>query len=147
MKILLLKDVENVGKEGEILTVADGFARNYLIPKKMAIAAAKGAQDIQKSLQRKRIQRAQTELDECRQLGEKIGSVSCTISAKVGEDEKLFGSVTATDIAEALKKEGLDIDKKKIVLDAPIKSLGIYSVNIKLHADVEATLKLWVVKE
>jgi large subunit ribosomal protein L9 len=147
MNILLLKDVEKVGKEGEIVSVADGFARNYLIPKKMAVLATKGAHDIQRSLQRRRIQRAQAELDECRQLAEKIANASCTISAKVGEDEKLFGSVTATDIAEALRKEGLDIDKKKIILETPIKNLGIYPVNVRLHPEIEATLKLWVIKE
>ena len=147
MKILLLKDVEKVGKEGDIVAVADGYARNYLIRKKMAIRAAKGATDIQKSLQRRRIVRAEAELAECKELAERVSSLSCTISAKVGEEEKLFGSVTAGDIAEALRKEGVEIDKKKIMLESPIRNLGIYSVNIKLHPEVEATMKLWVVKE
>ncbi len=147
MEVLLLKDVQNIGKEGDRVKVADGYARNYLIPRKMAIRANRGVADVQKSLQRRRIHRAEAELDECKRLAEKIGSLSCTISAKVGEDEKLFGSVTAADVAEALRKEGLDIDKKKIILDTPIKNLGIYSVNIRLHSEVEATLKLWVVKE
>jgi len=147
MEILLLKDVENVGGEGEIVRVADGYARNYLIPKKKAVKAGKGAVDIQKSLQRRIIVRAEAELAECQGLAERIGSLSCTISAKVGEDEKLFGSVTTADVAEALRREGIEIDRKKIVLESPIKSLGIYSVTIRLHPEVGATLKLWVVKE
>jgi len=147
MQILLLKDVEKVGREGDIVKVADGYARNYLIRKKIAIKASKDAIDIQKNIQRRRLVRAEVELAECTELAEKVNNLSCTISAKVGEDEKLFGSVTAADIAETLRKEGLEIDKKKIMLDAPIKNLGIYSVTIKLHSDVEATMKLWVVKE
>ena len=147
MQILLLKDVEKVGREGDIVKVADGYARNCLIPKRIAIKASKGAIDIQRNIQRRRLVRAEAELAECKDLAEKVDNLSCTISAKVGEEEKLFGSVTTADIAEALRKEGLEIDKKKIMLDAPIKNLGIYSVTIKLHSDVEATMKLWVVKE
>ena len=147
MEILLLTDVEKVGKEGDIVTVADGYARNYLIPGRKAIRASKGAADIQKNIQRRRILRAEAELTESKELAERIGGLSCTVSAKVGEDEKLFGSVTAADIAESLLKEGLEIDKKKIVLESPIKNLGIYSVPIRLQPEVEATLKLWVVKE
>lgn len=147
MKILLLRDIEKVGREGEIVAVADGYARNYLIPKKMAIKATKGAADVQKSVQRRIVLRAEAELAECKELAERLGSLSCTISAKVGEDERLFGSVTAADIAESLRKEGVEIDKKKIMLDSPIKNLGIYSVNVGLHPQVSATVKLWVVKE
>jgi large subunit ribosomal protein L9 len=147
MRILLLKDVETVGKEGEVVTVADGYARNYLIRKKIAMRATKEVADIQKRLQKKRIARAQAELDECKELAERIENASCTISAKVGEEERLFGSVTGADIAEALLKEGVEVDKKKILLEAPIKNLGIYSVKVRLHPEVEATLKLWVVKE
>ncbi|NQT84983.1 50S ribosomal protein L9 [bacterium] len=147
MQILLLKDIEKVGREGDIVTVTDGYARNYLIPRKKAIIAGKGAVDIQKNLQRRRVVRAEVEFSECKELAERIANLSCTISAKVGEEEKLFGSVTTADVAEALRKEGVEIDKKKIILDSPIKSLGIYSVNIRLHPEVKATLKLWVVKE
>jgi large subunit ribosomal protein L9 len=147
MQVLLLKDIEKLGKEGDIVTVADGYARNYLIPKKAAIKAAKGTTDIQKSVRRRRIVRAEAELAECRDIADRIGNLSCTVSAKVGEDERLFGSVAASDIVEALRKEGLEIDRRKVVLDAPIKNLGIYSVKIRLHPEVEATLKLWVVKE
>ena len=147
MEVLLLKDVEKIGKEGDVVTVADGYARNYLIPKKVAVKASRGVADIQKSLQRKRVMQARAELEECKQDGERIGNLSCTISAKVGEEEKLFGSVTAADISEALRKEGLEIDKKKIMLESPIRNLGIYSINIRLHPEVETTLKLWVVKE
>ena len=147
MELLLLKDIEKLGKEGEILNVADGYARNYLIPKKLAIPAAKGATDIQRSLQRKKVARVQAELDASQELAGRIENLSCTISAKVGEEEKLFGSVTASDVADALRKEGIELDKKKIQLDTPIKALGIYSVKVRLHPEVEATLKLWVVKE
>ncbi len=147
MEVLLLKDVGKVGREGDIVDVADGYACNYLIPKKMAVKAGKGAVDIQKSIQKRRVVRAEAELAESTEVAERITNLSCTVSAKVGEDEKLFGSVTASDIAEALGKEGLEIDKKKIVLETPIKNLGIYSVKIKLHPEVETTLKLWVVKE
>ena len=147
MEILLLKDVERLGKEGDIITVTDGYARNYLIPKKIAMQASKGGADIQKSLHKRRIVRAQAELEECKELGERIENLSCTISANVGEEERLFGSVTTADIAAALLKEGVEVDKKKIMLEAPLKNLGIYSVKIRLHPEVETMLKLWVVKE
>lgn len=147
MEVILQKFVENLGESGKIVNVAPGYARNYLFPKKIAvqatpknIALVKRQQSMMKSLEVKAKK-------ECEELAVQIGKISLTFVKKAGENDKLFGSVTNADIAEALKKEGVEIDKKKIVLDDPIKSLGIYKVPLKPHPEVTAHVKVWVVKE
>ncbi len=148
MEILLLKDVDKLGTEGDIVQVADGYARNYLLPKGIAIVATKDKIVLQKKLKQRRQQKIEKELEEAKVLAEKISTISCTIPVKVGEDDKLFGSVTAADIARLLKEdEGIEIDKKNIMLVNPIKSLGVYAIDIKVHPDVKGTMKLWVIKE
>lgn len=146
MKVILVKDIDKLGKPGQTVKVADGYARNYLLPQKLALEATKANEklfiELQKKAQQKEI-RAQKEAEE---LAEKIRGLSCTIVRQAGEEEKLYGSVTNMDIATALQQEGLHIDKKKILLEEPIKSLGIFYVPIKLHPEVSTELKVWVVK-
>ena len=147
MDVLLIKDVDRLGREGDIVTVADGYARNYLVPRKIAMIASAGTVKLQKKIRGERIAREAAEQRDFEELAEKLSNVSVTIPVKVGEDEQLYGSVTAQDIADLLKEEGFAIDRKKVVLENPIKALGVYAIEIRLHPEVTATAKLWVVKE
>jgi len=147
MLVILRENVENLGRIGDLVNVSNGFARNYLLPRKLvAVADAANVKMIEnqkKVLEKKRIAaRAVSE-----ELAKKISDQSVTIARKVGEGDKLFGSVTQTDIAEALKKNGLNIEKRMVVLDAPIKALGVHAVTIKFDADVTASVKVWITKE
>lgn len=147
MEIILRQDYEQLGKTGEIVTVKDGFARNYLIPKGIAYVATKvNKKRLENELQMQNW-RKEKEKRAAEELAKKLETVSCTIPVQVGEEDKLFGSVTSQNIADALASLGYEVDKRKIQLEEPIKSLGIYSVPIKLHTDVTATVKVWVVKE
>lgn len=147
MKILLREDYKGLGEAGETVNVKDGFARNFLIPNGVAyIATAQNQKRYENDIRQKswQLERDQHKAEE---LSKKLENVSCTISVQVGEEDKLFGSVTSQNIADALAEQGYEVDKKKIQLDEPIKSLGIYSVTIKLHPEVDASVKVWVVKE
>ena len=147
MKVILIKDVPILGAIGDEVQVKDGYARNFLLPKKMAIESSAGALKVidQKKKQKERGEKKFKE--ECSVLAEKIKNISCTIGMEAGEEEKLFGSVTSEMIADALKAEGVEIDKKKISLDEPIKALGVYNIEIKLHPEVKAQARIWVVKK
>lgn len=147
MEIVLTKDYEQLGKAMDVITVKDGYARNFLIPKGIAVPATEGNR--KKVAEAKRIAEVHEEkkIKEARQLAKKIEQVPCTIPVKVGEEDKIFGSVTAQEIADFLKKEGFDIEKRHVDLEEPIKQLGVYSIRIALYKDVEAKLKVWVVKE
>ncbi len=147
MKIILREDVEKVGNAGELINVKDGYARNFLIPRKLAVAAT--SKSLRVLEHHKRTIEAQRKKYEktAQQLREKLENFSCTISKKVGENEKLFGTVTTLDIEKALRAEGFEIDKRQILLEEPIKSLGVYTVNIKLSKEVSAPLKVWVVEK
>jgi len=147
MKVILKKVVSGLGKERDIVEVADGYACNFLIPKGLALKATPGNERIIAETKKKESRRKEKEKEDCQLLAQKIEGLSSTIAAKAGEDSTLYGSVTAQDIAEALAKEGVSIDKKKILLEEPIKSLGIYHVTVKLHPEVTATAKVWVIKE
>lgn len=144
MEIILLRDIENLGTRGQVVKVADGYGRNYLLPQKLAIAAtAKNRRWIEQ--QRVRFQKLEAkERGDAEALAQHLGGVSVTIVRKAGEKETLFGSVTAIDIAEALTVQGYEVDKRKIQLAAPLKVLGEYDVPIKLHRDVTATVKVKV---
>ncbi len=147
MKIILLEDIEKLGKEGDVVDVAPGYARNYLLAKKKALISTPGnRKQFEEIKKRKTIQYMKSK-EEAEKLAEKLNEISITSVAKAGENEKLYGSVTTGDIVELLSKEGFEIDKKKIVIEEPIKSLGVYTIPIKLHAEVQATVKLWVVSE
>lgn len=147
MKVILQKDLGRRGSMGDIVEVAEGYARNYLIPngiaKKAEDANVKALEHNKKVVQAK----INKEKKEAEKIAEKLSSHSCTITKKVGEEEKLFGSVTSADIEEALKKDGFNVSKKDIVLEDHIKALGVYTVPVKVHAGVTANLKVWVVKE
>jgi len=147
MNVILTEAVAHRGSAGDMLKVRDGYARNYLIPKGMAIVAT--TENIkQLEHQKRQIQAKQNKLKkESEGIARHIESISCTIARAAGEEDKLFGSVTSADIYTSLKNEGIDIDKKKILLDEPLKSLGIFTVPIKIQSDVTANLKVWVVKE
>lgn len=147
MKVILKEDVKNIGNMGQIVDVADGFARNYLIPRGLAVEA--NVKNI-KSLEheKKVIQEKVKKIKISSQtLSDKLANMTLVIKAKAGEEGKLFGSVTTMDIAEQLKNEGFEIDKKKISLEEPIKRLGSYSVNIKLHADISTQINIQVIEE
>jgi large subunit ribosomal protein L9 len=147
MKVILTQDIAGLGSIGDLITVKDGFGRNYLVPQGKALQATSQNMkklEHQKRQIREKIDKAKREAE---RLAARIESVSCTVAKAVGEEDKLFGSVTGMDIEASLKLEGVEIDRKKINLPEPIKSLGIYNIPIKLHPEVTATLKLWVVKE
>ena len=147
MNIILTEDVESLGSAGDLLKVKDGFARNYLIPGGKAMVAT--TQNVKMLEHQKQLVQAQLNKlkREAEQLARKIEDTSCTVAKPVGEEDKIFGAVTSADIQSSLAHEGLVIDKKKIQLDEPLKSLGIFTVPIKLHPEVTAQLKVWVVKE
>ncbi len=147
MEIILIQAVKNLGIEGDVITVADGYGRNFLIPQGMAIPANKSNMKRIDDIKRRQLTRERKELEQAQKVAEQLLSVSCTIPVQAGEEDKLFGSVTSQDIARALEKEGMDIDRRKIVLEEPIKELGVFTVNVKLHPEVTGTLKVWVVKE
>jgi large subunit ribosomal protein L9 len=147
MEVILLEDMKGLGVRGDTVRVSDGYARNYLIPHKIAISAAgSGArvfreEEKQRSVRENRIKRS------AEKTASEMGKTSCTIPVQVGEEDRVFGAVTAQDIADALAKAGFEVDKKKILLDEPLKALGVYNVRVKLAMDVEAKVKVWVVKE
>jgi large subunit ribosomal protein L9 len=147
MKVILREDVTKVGRRGEVVKVADGFGRNYLLPKGLAYLHTPGNEKRVEKERRSLHLRQTREKQEAEELGRRIAQTSTTIVRKVGENETLYGSVTNADIAEALEREGFALDKRKILLEEPIKTLGIYTVPVKLHPEVSAELKVWVVKE
>jgi large subunit ribosomal protein L9 len=147
MDVILRFDVPKLGRAGQAVTVSDGYARNYLLPQALAEAATKdNMAKIEAELRKRSVEEAK-EKEACETLAAKLAEVSVTIPRKAGEDDKLFGSVTNIDIAKALEKEGITIDRKKILVDPPIRELGVVSVDISLHHDVTATVRVWVVRE
>jgi large subunit ribosomal protein L9 len=147
MEIILREDFESLGQAGQVISVKDGYARNFLIPKGIAYLANEANKKQYENDVKQQAWRLNREKKTAETLATKLENVSCTISVQVGEEDKMFGSVTSQNIADVLASQGFEVDKRKILLEEPIKSLGIYSVPIKLHADVEATVKVWVVKE
>jgi large subunit ribosomal protein L9 len=146
MEIILRQAVENLGKTGDVVNVKPGYARNYLLPHGLAYEATPGnLKRIQQ--ERNRLEAAENDRRGTAQgLAEKLEQVSLTFSARVGEEGKLFGSVTATDIAQQLEAQGYRIEKRQIDLHEPIKALGVYRVPIRLHADVKPEVRVWVIK-
>lgn len=147
MKVILRKDFETLGKVGEIVNVKDGYARNYLIPKKIVYTALEGNIRALEEEKKSLIIKVSQELTTAETLAVELEKVSVTIPVQVGEEEKIFGSVTTQMISDALKEKGFDIDKRKIEMDDQIKALGIYEVNVKLHSTVSTNVKVWVVRE
>jgi large subunit ribosomal protein L9 len=147
MKLVLLEDVETLGKRGAVITVKDGYGRNFLIPRKLAAPATEGnLKRIEMEAKKFKVREAKEEADAVSMKGD-LEKLSITIPMKAGEQDVLFGSVTSADIAAALEKEGYTIDKRRIEMDEPIKRLGVYQVPLKLYKSVSADIKVWVVKE
>ncbi|MDZ7289215.1 MAG: 50S ribosomal protein L9 [candidate division KSB1 bacterium] len=147
MKVILRQDFESLGEAGKVLTVKDGYARNFLIPRGIAYEAT--ARNLRQFDQDKlRLEAKQNrEKRGAYALKEKLDGVSVTATVPVGEEDRVFGSVTTQDIAELLAAKGFEIDRRKIQLAEPIKALGFYEVPVKLHAEVQAIIKVWVVKQ
>ena len=147
MKVILKENVEGLGYLGDLLTVADGYARNFLIPRKKAVLANPRSIKTFEHLQRVASQNTKKELQGLEELGKKIAKVALTFEVQTGKDDKLFGSVTSKDVAEKLVEEGIEIDRRKIQLSQPIKDLGTFSIPIKLHRDVVPEFSVTVVKK
>jgi large subunit ribosomal protein L9 len=147
MEVILREHVDNVGRRGEIVKVADGYARNYLLPRKLALLATESNK---KQIERERAKLEAREADEKRvaeAMAERMANLEVVIARKVGETDALYGSVTTSDIAEALAGKGFDIDRRKMLLAEPIKKLGDFDIPIRLQREVTATIKVRVVAE
>lgn len=148
MNVVLRADVENLGRKGDLLTVADGYARNYLVPRGLALQATKGAIRQAEAMRRNRGAREARDRASAEELASTLTGKAITVKARAGEGGKLFGSVTSSDIVEAVTAQtGVELDRRKITLDEPFKELGTYQVPAKLHADVEVTLSVEIVAE
>lgn len=146
-KFILLNDVAKLGKSGDIVSAKDGYARNYLFPNGLALLATDRNIKAAAANKKQKDEVLEREKQEAQRLSEIISRLSCTIAVEAGKDDKLFGSVTAIDIHKALEAEGVLVDKKKIELKEHINQIGIFQILVKLHPEVAATLKLWVVKK
>lgn len=147
MKVILKDDVEKLGRCGDVVEVKDGFGRNYLFPRNLAIPATKGNLRAIGEVTRQKDIRDQKRIRQEERLKNQLEKISCTAEVMVGEEDKVFGSVTSQTIAELLQEKGFDIDRHKIMLENPIKALGVYTVPVKISGDVVASLKVWVVKK
>ena len=146
-KIILLKDVDNLGRSGDVVSASEGYARNFLFPRGIALSATEQNIKVAEANRRQKAEAMEKEKQEAMKLADAISKVSCTIAVEAGMDDKLFGSVTSADIQKALEAEGINIDKKKIELKDHITQIGIFQIPIKLHQEITAALKLWVVKK
>ncbi len=147
MKVILRKDFEQLGRVGDVVDVKDGYARNYLIPRKIAYRATKSSVLQLEEEKKQHARSLEKEKRNSEKLAVDLEKVSITIQMKVGEEDRLFGSVTSQMIAEALSEKGFTLDKRQIELEEPIKALGIYSVDVRLPGGVVGKVKVWVVRE
>ena len=147
IEVILKEHVENLGRRGEIVKVADGYARNYLLPRKLALLATEGNKRHVERERQLMDQREAVEKSQAEAISTRLQAVDISISRRVGDTEQLYGSVTAADIAEFLKTKGFDIDRRKLILPEPIKTVGDHDVPLKLHREVTTPLKVKVVKE
>jgi large subunit ribosomal protein L9 len=147
VKVILRQNFEQLGQLGDVVEVKEGYARNYLIPKKIAYPATEGYLKTLEEEKKQLARRQQKEVRTAEKLATDLEKVSLTIPMKVGEEDKLFGAVTPQMVAEHLAEKGFEVDKRKIELGDQIKALGVYSVDVKLHSNVVAKVKVWVVKE
>lgn len=147
MQVILKERLENLGDAGEVVSVKPGYARNFLIPKGLAYEATdSNVRRLER--ERSRIEKeAAAQLEEARTRAASLGDVSVTFNARAAEEGRLFGSITTADIAEKLGEQGIEVDRRQVLLDEPIKELGVFSVPIRLHADVRPEIKVWVIKE
>ena len=148
MKVILLEDVKNVGKKGQLVNASDGYAKNFLFPKKLAVEATKSNMNDLELKKKAEEKRKQQELEEAKELAKQLEAKEVLVSVKTGENGKTFGSVTNKEIAEALEKQtGLKIDKKKIVLEEPIKMVGSRTVIVKIHPQVNAEINVKIMEK
>jgi len=147
MKVILKEDIPNLGKAGQIVNVKDGYARNFLFPKGLALLADEKNMKLLEYQKKKIEEEAKKKRQDAQSIFERLSQVNLKISAKAGEDQKLFGSITSKDIANALEKEGFAIDKKQITVSEPIKRIGEYEVEVKLHENITAKVKVTIIPD
>jgi large subunit ribosomal protein L9 len=147
MEVILREDVEKLGNRGEVVRVAAGYARNFLLPRRLAVAATDANRKIVEQERQAHLRKEAKLKSEAVDLGQLLGGVSVTIAQKAGENDQLFGSVTAKDVADALAAKNFTIDRRKVQLDEPIKQLGEYKVPLRLHRDVVIEITVTVVRE
>src|SRR5580700_10224635 len=147
MQIILQEDVEKLGTRGQVVDVANGYARNFLLPRNLGIEATPGNMKRLEKMRATFAKKEATENDAAQKLAELLSAVSLTLKRKSGENDQLFGSVTSADVAEALAAQGFEVEKRKIALADPIKTVGEFEIPIKLHRDISASVKLRVQKE
>ncbi|MDO9026401.1 MAG: 50S ribosomal protein L9 [bacterium] len=147
MKVILTQDIPSLGTKTQVVEVKPGYARNYLLPQgKAMLAGAGNLKQLERKIQAEALTLSKKKA-EAEAQAKILNEVSCTAAVQAGEDDKLFGSVTAADISELLAAQGVKLDKRKLILEQPIKVLGVYNIPIKLHPEVEANIKLWVVRQ
>jgi len=147
MKVILRHDMPNLGKIGDMVTVKDGYARNYLIPRELALFATKNAERAIQIEKRKHLKKLEKEKEIADALALKLSELQISIAMKVGEEGKLYGSVSPQMVAQELSLRGFDIDKRNIIIEDAIKTLGVFDIKIKLHPEVVNNLKIWVISE
>jgi large subunit ribosomal protein L9 len=147
MEVILKEDVAKLGSRGEVVKVAEGYGRNYLLPRKLAIEASIGNKAVIEQMKAAAVRRSAKEKSQAEELAKQFDSVALSFQRRSGEHDQLFGSVTSSDIADALGKKGLDVDRRKVQLHEPLKTLGEFTVPIKLHKDVTTHVKVVIEKE
>ena len=147
MEVILREDIDRLGHRGEVVSVAAGYARNFLLPKKLAVTATEGNKKIVEQERQAHLRKEAKQKTEAEDLSKLLGGTSVTIAQKAGENDQLFGSVTAKDVAEALEKQNFTIDRRKILLEEPIKQLGEHKINVRLHRDVNTEITVNVIRE
>ncbi len=146
-EVVLMSDIDGLGVEGDVVEVAEGYARNYLLPRKLAAPATGATMRRVEKIRSERRTRLEQELAGAKEIAGKLENTSCTITVKSGEEGKLYGSVTPADVIDALKGQGIELDRKQLDMSGPIRELGVFDIPVKLHPDIHASLKVWVVEE
>jgi large subunit ribosomal protein L9 len=147
MEVILREEIEKLGRRGDVVKVTPGYARNYLLPKRLAVAATDSNKKIVEQEKQAYLRRESKEIGDASDLAKMMAAVEVTIAQKAGDNDQLFGSVTAQDIAAALERAGYTIDRRKVILEEPIKTLGDFKVTVKLHREVSVELPVHVIKE
>jgi large subunit ribosomal protein L9 len=147
MEVILKEDVAKLGSRGDVVKVAEGYGRNFLLPRKLAIEASAGNKKVIEQMRAAAVRRSAKEKSQAEELSKQFDGLSVTFQRRSGEQEQLFGSVTSSDLAEALEKKGFNLDRRKIQLHEPLKSVGEFTVPVRLHKDVTAHLKVVIEKE